>query len=200
MKSILVVYATREGHTRHVAEHVAAALRLRDLPSTVVDAAHLPAGFSLDRYAAAVLAASVHVGKHEREMVNFVKTYRAELDRLPTAFLSVSMAEGTAEDPTVTAAQHAQAVAEVQEAIGVFRAETGWNPSRLLPVGGALLYRQYGVIKRFLIRMIAKNKGAPTDTSRDWVLTDWEALDQFVGEIAAGLPDPLQVAAAPPPV
>lgn len=144
-------------------------------------------GFDLDRYAAAALAASVHGGKHEREMVAFVKQHRAALDRMPTAFLSVSLGEAGVEDPARTEAQHADAAAAVKRQIDVFLAETGWKPERLAPVAGALLYRQYGVLLRFVMRLIARRSGASTDTSRDHVYTDWAALDHIADELSASI-------------
>src|SRR5689334_25291448 len=47
MKPILIIYATREGHTRHIAEHAGALLGARQTAFELVDAAHLPEGFSL---------------------------------------------------------------------------------------------------------------------------------------------------------
>ena len=63
--------------------------------------------------------------------------------------------------------------------------ETGWNATHVHPVAGALLYRQYGVIVRLVMRFIARQTGATTDTSRDHEYTDWEALDRFADELAA---------------
>jgi len=98
MNPILVLYATREGQTRKIAEHLAVTLRSRELPVEVMDAARLPAAFNLASFDAAVLAASIHAGKHEPEMFRFVKEHREELGRMPSAFLSVSLTEATAED------------------------------------------------------------------------------------------------------
>jgi menaquinone-dependent protoporphyrinogen oxidase len=53
------------------------------------------------------------------------------------------------------------------------------------PVAGALLYRQYGAIVRLVMRFIAMQTGATTDTSRDHEYTNWEALDRFADELAA---------------
>ena len=66
--------------------------------------------------------------------------------------------------------------------IDVFIEETGWRPARALPVAGALAYSRYNFIIKFLMKRIARKAGAPTDTSRDYELTDWAALDRFVGE------------------
>lgn len=187
MKPILVLYATREGHTARIAEHVAATLRSREIDVDVFNVAQLPEGFSLGRYSAAVLAASVHGGGHEREMVAFAKKQREPLDHIPTAFLSVSLSETTVEDLTRPEELRAQTQVEVQRILDRFLAETGWRPTRMSPVAGALLYQEYGLLKRFVMRMITKKSGGPTDTSRDYVFTDWVALDRFVDSFATAV-------------
>lgn len=183
MKPILVVYATREGHTRRIAEHIAATVRARGHQAAVVDAAHLPEGFSVDNYAAAVVAASVHTGKHEKEIVEFVKLYRAELERILAVFLSVSLSEAGAEDPAASLEHRARAAADVQRMIDAFLKETGWHPSKVRAAAGALSYTKYNFLVRFVMKRIAKSQGASTDTSRDHELTDWEALDHIVDEL-----------------
>lgn len=62
--------------------------------------------------------------------------------------------------------------------------ETGWHPTRVKPVAGALLYTKYGLLLRFVMKLIAKRAGGATDTSRDHKYTDWVALDRFVDELA----------------
>jgi len=53
--------------------------------------------------------------------------------------------------------------------------------------GGALLYTQYGFIKRRLIKKIARDKGTlDTDTSHDYVYTDWESVKHFAEEFLSG--------------
>lgn len=186
MKSIAVVYATREGQTRRIAEHVAATLRARGFVVDVLEVARdgTP-DFDPSRYAAVVLAASVHIGKHEREMAQFVKEHRATLEQMPSAFLSVSLSEAGAEDVHATAKRRERAEANVKSMVDAFLRETGWNPTQVHPVAGALLYRQYGTIVRLVMRFIAKLVGATTDTSRDYEYTDWRALDRFADEFAA---------------
>ncbi|MFN8423983.1 MAG: flavodoxin domain-containing protein [Anaerolineae bacterium] len=67
MPPILIVYATREGLTRRVAERVAAAMRGQGREVDVVDAADRSAAAAVDvaRYAGAIVAGSVHAGRHE---------------------------------------------------------------------------------------------------------------------------------------
>jgi menaquinone-dependent protoporphyrinogen oxidase len=144
VKAIAVVYATREGQTRRIAEHVAATLRARAFAVDVLDVAReMTEEFDATRYAAVVVASSVHIGKHERAMVQFVKKHRAALERMPSAFLSVSLSEAGAEDVHATAQRRERAAANVKKMVDDFLRETGWSPTHAHPVAGALLYRQY---------------------------------------------------------
>jgi menaquinone-dependent protoporphyrinogen oxidase len=179
MKPLLVVYATRDGHTRKIAEHVAATMRARGDAVDVVDAASVPPEFDVSRYGGVVLTASLHAGKHEREMVGFAKTNRVALDSMPTAFLSVSLTEASVEDRTASFERRAKAAEEVKAAEEAFCHETGLHPARMWPVAGALLYREYGILKRLVLQMIARRAGRDTNTSLDYDYTDWQALDRF---------------------
>ena len=183
MKPILVIYATREGHTRRIAEHIAASIRSRGYLADVIDAADVPAEFSMDAYEAAVLAASVHNGKHEKEMVSFVKRFREELECMRAVFLSVSLSEAGVENSSASPEHRAQAAADVQHMMDAFLKETGWQPSKVRAVAGALSYTKYNFLIRFVMKRIAKSQGASTDTSQDHDLTDWEALDHIVDEV-----------------
>ena len=183
---ILVAYATKQGQTRAIAEHVGAALRARDMNAELIDVGH-PYDLDLADYDAVVLAASVHMGEHEKEMIRFVRERRAALESLPTAFLSVSMSEGAAEDETNSPEKRAGATQRVQEQIEGFFRQTEWKPDRVQPVAGALMYTKYGFLIRFVMKMIAKRTGTATDTSRDHIYTDFAALDRFVGDLVATL-------------
>jgi menaquinone-dependent protoporphyrinogen oxidase len=178
-----VFYATREGHTRKIAERVAADLRTRGALVDVFNVREHPSP-DWSKYATACLAASVHLGRHEREMVTFAAAHRTALERLDAAFISVTLSEAGAEDPAKSAAERRAAAEDAQRMIDVFVKETGWHPEHALPVAGALAYSKYNVFVRFLMKRIARRAGAPTDTSRDYEFTDWLALDRFVGELA----------------
>jgi menaquinone-dependent protoporphyrinogen oxidase len=187
VKRVLVAYATREGQTQKVADHVAATLRARGLDVDVVNVKTPPPTLDVASYAHVILAASLHVGTHEREMVDFARANRTTLDSLPTSLLSLSMSEAGAEDATRTDEQRKKAASNVKETIDRFLQDTGLHPGRVMPVAGALKYLEYGWLIRFVMKRISKAEGGPTDTSRDYEMTDWVALDRFGEEVAASL-------------
>jgi menaquinone-dependent protoporphyrinogen oxidase len=178
---IAVFYATREGHTRRIAEHIAATLATVDVDVFDVKTLQEPVDWS--RYQAACIAASVHLGHHEHEMADFVRRHRDALEGLSAAFLSVTLSEAGAEDPNATSVRREQSAADAQRMIAVFLEETGWRPARTLAVAGALAYSRYSPIVRFVMKRIARKAGASTDTSHDHEFTNWAALDRFVNDL-----------------
>jgi menaquinone-dependent protoporphyrinogen oxidase len=187
MKPILIAYATREGHTRRVAERVASTLAASGGQSELVDVETLAEPLDLGSYRAAVLAASVHVGHYEPEMVGFAKWYRSELAALPTAFIGVSLSEATVEDATAPPEKREEAARDVDRALDHFFTATGWQPSQFKPVAGALTYTHYGALQRFIVKLVAKRSGLSTDTSHDWEYTNFAELEQFVRDFESGI-------------
>jgi len=178
MVRIALLYGTTEGQTGIVAERMAEILEDAGHAPALFHAGHLPADFSLTDYGAVVIGASVHVGSHQAYVTRFVTDHVDELNRLPSAFFSVSLtaAEGSAE-----AWETARGLLED------FLAETGWDPDATAVVPGALRYSQYGTLKRFVMKRIAKAAGGDTDTSRDYEYTDWDEVESFAATFADGL-------------
>ena len=178
-----ILFATREGQTRRIAERIAADLRAE---GAIVDVVDLSAAsdLALSDYDSVCVASSVHLGRHERAVVEFVKRHRTELERLSAAFVSVSLSEAGVEDATRSEGARKQSAADVQRMIDDFVKETGWHPARVCPVAGALAYTRYNVLLRFVMKRIARKAGGPTDTRRDHELTDWTAVDRFAATLA----------------
>jgi menaquinone-dependent protoporphyrinogen oxidase len=106
------------------------------------------------------------------------------LERITTAFLSVTLSEAGAEMLDKTPVEHAQFALDVDRMLGKFFNETQWLPTLSKPVAGALLYTRYNFLLRLIMRRIARKAGAATDTSRDFDYTDWVGLDKFVDDLA----------------
>ena len=119
-------------------------------------------------YDGVIVGASIHMGKHDKSASDYVRKNRVALERLPSALFSVSLAaHGDMEN----------ARAYVEN----FEQGTGWRPAHLGFFGGALLYTQYGFLKRHLMKKIAGDKpgNLGTDTSRDYVYTEWDGVKRF---------------------
>jgi menaquinone-dependent protoporphyrinogen oxidase len=187
MKPIGILYATREGQTERIAQHIADALDVRGFTADVRNVRYDAPAIKLGDYTAVILAASVHCGKHEREMIRFIKDHLVELQHMPAAFLSVTLSQAGVELPSATNEQHALSAADVQQVLAKFHAATAWHPKYLMSVAGALRYSKYNFLIRFVMKRIARQSGGPTDTSRDHEYTNWTALDRFVVNFAMEL-------------
>jgi menaquinone-dependent protoporphyrinogen oxidase len=192
-----VFFATREGQTCRIAERIADDLRLRGIDVHLQNVRETRGPIPWDTYGAVCLAASVHIGHHEPEMIAFVRAHRGELVRASAAFVSVTLSQAGVQDPHATPEQRRRAVEDVEQMIATFVRESGWQPAHLLPVAGALMYRRYNFLIRFIMKRIARKAGAPTDAGRNYEFTDWNALDQFVERSLVPHVDP--VAAGPEP-
>jgi menaquinone-dependent protoporphyrinogen oxidase len=167
MTKIMIGYGTTEGQTARIADHIAVVIRSRGVEAQALDLKQ-STDVGLDGYDAVIVGGSIHMGKHEEHVVDFVQKNRIRLERLPSAFFSVSLAaHGDLEN----------ARAYVEN----FEQQTGWRPAQVGLFSGALLYRQYGFLKRLMMKKIVSNKpgGLSTDTSSDHVYTDWDEVKRF---------------------
>ncbi|ODR83308.1 protoporphyrinogen oxidase [Haladaptatus sp. W1] len=176
MVSFLVVYGTGEGQTAKVADRIATVLTERGHDASAVDAAERPSKSDLESIDAFLVGASIHLGKHQTEISEFVRGNRETLTLRPTAFFQLSMSSATTDDE-----RQAEAAAYVDE----FLEETDWNPDRIGLFAGALRYSKYGFLKRLMMKRIAKEATGDTDTSRDYEYTDWHEVEAFATDFAA---------------
>ena len=172
-----VFFATTEGQTRRIAERLASVLRDRGFESKAIDMAGTDAAnVDWTRVRGVMVGASLHRGRHQREADKFVRAHVADLNYLPSAFVSVSLSAASKNRTEVeAAAQLARAFPETR----------GWKPTCVASVAGRLAYSEYGFFIRLVMRYIARKEGAPTDMSRDYELTNWEEVNKLACDFAA---------------
>ena len=164
---ILIAYATTEGQTRKVCRFCADTL-VEDGYS--VELLHLgddDEGLDLARFDAAILAASLHLGAYQIAIENFAENHSIALERIPTMFLSVSLAVASGE---------ADDLGELEEIAQRFFENTGWHPARVEHVAGAFRFTQYDFFRSLAMRWIAAKQGQKVDPNTDREYTDWHAL------------------------
>jgi menaquinone-dependent protoporphyrinogen oxidase len=167
MAKIFIPYSTGEGQTAKIAQYVADVITAHGHEAHTADIRQsegtVPTG-----YDGVIVGASVHMGKHDKHAVDYVRNNRTALEQLQSALFSVSLA----------------AHGDTEEAAGYveeFEHDTGWRPVRIALFGGALLYSQYGFLKRHMMKKIASGKpgNLDTDTSHDYVYTEWDGVKRF---------------------
>lgn len=173
--NVLLVYGTTDGQTRNIARFVADRLIQKGNQVSTVDAAERALAPDPCAFDAVLVAASIHAGRYQSAVVDFVREHLAALSARPSAFLSVSLA-AAGRDP--------EDLAGLKRCDDAFFRKTGWAPALTHHAAGAFRYTAYGFFKRCAMKYIAHRKGAPTDTRRDYELTAWDDLARFADAFA----------------
>jgi menaquinone-dependent protoporphyrinogen oxidase len=168
MPRLLILYGTHDGHTVRVARAACDAAREAGWDGDIRNCKHLPRDFSLEAYDAAIVAASVIAGRYQGYVRGAVRAHRAELAVIPTAFVSVSW--------SATKQAWAPPTQQRERANERFFRETGWRPRRVISVGGAILYTRHNWLARWVWSLFIRRAGGPSNLSRDYDFTDWDAL------------------------
>lgn len=174
---ILVVYGTTEGHTRELSERAAGWLRDAGHAVAIGDAAAEGARLAATDCDAALLAASLHVGRYQPALVEYARRHHTALNAMPSAFISVSLSAAGVDRRDWEGLEHC---------LARFRLETMWQPKAVHQAAGAIRYRRYGFFTRLAIWFIARRHGERTSLSRDYVFTDYGALKEFVFDFFTG--------------
>lgn len=173
MAEVLIVYGTREGHTAMVADHIRQSQESAGHLVRVCaldDAPTCPVGYDL-----VIVGSSIHQGHHPRGVVRWIKGNAEQLNRVPSAFFQLSLSSAGAVDGATGADKYVEAMLT----------ETGWRPGRVGEFAGALMYTKYGLVKRSMVRSIARSSGLGIDVQRDYDYTDYRAVAQFARDAEA---------------
>lgn len=170
MARLLIVYGSEEGQTAKVAKHLAEFFRARHHQVDLIYGKEVPASLSMSAYQGVVVGASIHMGRHQKYMVDFARQHCSDLTTQFSAFFTVCLtAKGDSPEEK----------AQVEQYVQNFMTTTNWYPDQVGVFAGAVLYTRYGLVKRFIMKSINKRTGGDVDTSRDYEYTDWESVDDF---------------------
>lgn len=170
---ISLYYGSTEGQTARIAAFIEARLRGMGHQVDAFDASRLDAGHRMAPSDIVIVAASLHLERYQASVEHLV---RNNPDALRSVFISVSL----------SAAGDEADRANVERCAAGFLERVGWRPDRVEHVAGAFRFTQYDFFKRLALKYIAYRKGQPTDTNRDYELTDWPRLEAFIDQLAAG--------------
>jgi menaquinone-dependent protoporphyrinogen oxidase len=166
---VLILFATQEGQTGRIAEHLASRLQDLGVQTEVRRMVSADDSFDPDRYDGLILGASIHYGHHPSFLLQWVRKQRGVLGRIPAAFFSVCLSAGGPGARPETA----------QAYLAKFLDAAKWQPALSASFAGALLYTRYPWWKKGLMLMILRMAGGDTDASRDFEYTDWQAVEAF---------------------
>lgn len=170
MSRVLILYGTTDGQTRKIAAALREALRDAGVSTFVTDAKVGAAAVVPEEYDGVIVAASIHAGGFQKPVVRWARQHATQLNRMPSAFVSVCLA---------ILEKRPETGQELDAIVARFMGSTGWRPAAVKFVAGALPYTRYNWLKRWIMRRIVAKAGGDTDTTRDYEYTDWDDLRAF---------------------
>ena len=100
MARIYIPYSTGEGQTAKIAEYIADVVRAHGHEAQTADMGRsegsVPSG-----YDGVIVGASIHMGKHDKHAVGYVRDNRTVLEELPSAFFSVSLSAADSDEESM---------------------------------------------------------------------------------------------------
>jgi len=175
MSRLLILFGTTDGQTGKIARFLGEQFRAQGHEVDLIDACGKGADPDPANYAAVLVAASVHIGGYQRGVRRWAREHADALRAKPNVFLSVCLGV-LQDDPKVRR--------ELDEIVQHFIKGTGWQPTRVKIVAGAIPYSRYNWITKWVMRRIARKGGVETDWHQDYEYTDWEDLRKFATEFS----------------
>lgn len=169
---ILIIYATVEGQTRKICKVLQNSAKSNEHKVSLIDAngpLMSPLGFD-----AVIIASSIHYDQFHDSVEHYVHEHSKLLNNIIGTFVSVSL---------TAAYDETEGWKELEQITKDFLSRTGWHPTFVAHLAGALRYSKYNFFKKFIMRNIAKNNQAQTDVSEDYEYTDWKEVQQILTNI-----------------
>ncbi len=178
MSRILIVYASRDGHTRKICQRMEERLTDSGIQVQLADIGEVqalnPSGFD-----AVAVGGSVVYGKHDPRLSQFIEAHAEHFAKTPLAFFSVNLIARKAAKQTIEGNVY---VRKLLDALKV-------EPDHVEIIAGNLDYPSYGFFDRIMIQLTMKFTDGPTDRNTVIDYTDYAQVDRFadrLGQMAAG--------------
>lgn len=166
---ILILYASIEGQTEKIARHVAREVRgtgHEDVLHDIGGTGPRPDFSGVDKV---ILAAPVHERRHPEGFEVSVAAYHDDLAARPTLMLSVSLN-----------AAFREGMEEAQEYVVEMEMRTGFRPTEVALVAGAIRAHQYDYFAAQVVRHVVMRGRDYDPEAGEHEFTDWGALDATV--------------------
>jgi menaquinone-dependent protoporphyrinogen oxidase len=170
MKSVLVLYMSRGGHTARIARRICEGVAEAGGRGEMMDineAVH--EGVDWGRYDVVALGAPVLYGTYHRSVFDFIARNRASLAAKPNSFFNVSVVARTPEKATIEGNRYLQKFLQLSP----------WRPQDLKVVAGKVDYPSWAWYERLMIQMIMKFTHGPTDPRAVIDYTDWDDVRAY---------------------
>ena len=166
MIETLIIYSTTDGQTTRICNKLIQKNFNNDVKLCSIDEAIRE---DLKKYKKIIIGASIRYGKHNPDVLNFVKKNINVLNKLKTAFFSVNVVARKKEKNTPSTNPY----------VIKFIKQTDWRPTYVGVFAGKVDYPSYRFFDKYIIKFIMWLTKGPTDVSKSYEFTNWSEVEKF---------------------
>ena len=166
MLKTLIIYSTTDGQTIKICDKLVKDCfnnnaKLCSLKDVIEE--------DLNSYNKIIIGASIRYGKHNPNVLKFVKRNIQILNKVKSAFFSVNVVARKKEKNTPSTNPY----------VVKFIKQTNWKPTNIGVFAGKVDYPSYKFIDKYIIRFIMWLTKGPTDISKSYEFTNWDEVKKF---------------------
>ena len=169
MQQKLIIYSSTDGQTIKICERIMSIIG--DCKIVSIDEAK---NENLSKYEKVIVGASIRYGKHKPELYEYISENCDHLIDINASFFSVNVVARKPEKNTPLTNPYVQKFLSISQ----------WHPSLIGVFAGKIDYPRYGVLDKFMIRLIMWITKGPTDTKNVYEFTNWDDVDSFAKKIS----------------
>ena len=172
MQSFLLIYSTVDGHTKNISKEIGSYITDKYKVSIMsIDEVTKKILIDHDRV---LIGASIRYGKYRSNVHKFINENIDILRDKSASFFSVN----------VVARKSDKNTPETNPYVVKFLKQTAWQPTYTAVFAGKIDYPKYGFLDKHIIRFIMWITKGPTDLSKSYEFTDWQAIENFAVQIS----------------
>tara|TARA_Y100001954_G_C15525806_1_gene461656 strand:+ start:131 stop:652 length:522 start_codon:yes stop_codon:yes gene_type:complete len=166
MLKTLIIYSTTDGQTIKICDKLVKDCfnnnaKLCSLKDVIEE--------DLNSYNKIIIGASIRYGKHNPNVLKFVKRNIQILNKVKSAFFSVNVVARKKEKNTPSTNPY----------VTKFIKQTNWEPTKIGVFAGKVDYPSYRIFDKYVIRFIMWLTKGPTDISKSYEFTNWDEVKKF---------------------
>ncbi|MGS0695818.1 menaquinone-dependent protoporphyrinogen IX dehydrogenase [Shewanella sp. 0m-4] len=174
MKSVLVLYYSRGGHTARISRAMADHLISEGHKCDMMHISEAKAeGLDWAQYDVVALGACVLYGSYHKSVFEFVAEHQADFNAKASSFFSVN----------VVARNPEKRVPENNKYLQKFIELSAWKPTDVKVIAGKVDYPSWRWYDRMMIQLIMKITDGPTDPKSVIDYTDWEDVKVYADHL-----------------
>ena len=169
MHQNFIIYSSTDGQTIKICKRIMSIIG--DSKIVSIDEAK---NENLSKYEKVIVGASIRYGKHKPELYEYISENCDHLIDINASFFSVNVVARKPEKNTPLTNPYVQKFLSISQ----------WHPSLIGVFAGKIDYPRYGVLDKFMIRLIMWITKGPTDTKNVYEFTNWDDVDSFAKKIS----------------